>query len=114
MSPKRHVSKTYEAVVDGPVTQEDIEAFKAGVQIGEEQCQPAGLRVLEEGERPRVEVLLTQGLYHQIKRMFQARGKKVLYLKRTKMGPVELDPGLEKGQVRPLTPEEKRLLGIEC
>ena len=112
LSPKRHVTKTYEAIIDSPVTQEDIDAFAEGIRIGQDLCRSAGLQVLEQGPNPKVEILLTEGLYHQIKRMFQARGKKVLYLKRTKMGPVCLDPSLKKGEARALTDQEKKLLGI--
>ena len=112
LSPKRHVTKTYEAIIDSPISQEDIDAFAKGIRIGEDLCRSAGLRVLEQGPNPKVEILLTEGLYHQIKRMFQARGKKVLYLKRTKMGPVRLDPSLKKGEVRALTEQEKKQLGI--
>lgn len=112
LSPKRHVTKTYEAIIDSPIFQEDIDAFAKGIRIGEDLCRSADLRVLEQGPNPKVEILLTEGLYHQIKRMFQARGKKVLYLKRTKMGPVRLDPSLKKGEVRALTEQEKKQLGI--
>ena len=113
LSPRGHVAKTYEAVVSGPVTEEDVRAFADGLAIGPDLCRSAGLRVLCAGPQPRVEVVLTEGMYHQIKRMFAARGKEVLYLKRTGIGPVALDPALPKGGARPLTAEERRQLGAQ-
>ncbi len=111
LAPRSHVAKTYEAVVSGPVTEADIRAFAEGLQIGPDLCRSAGLRVLRAGAQPRVEVVLTEGMYHQIKRMFAALGKEVLYLKRTRIGPVALDPALPKGGARPLTAEERAMLG---
>ena len=113
LAPKSHVPKTYEAILDAPVDESDIRAFAEGLRIGEDMTRSAELEVLIPGEQPRVRVVLTQGLYHQIKRMFAARGKKVLYLKRTHIGPIPLDPALEKGEARPLTAKEKEILGAE-
>ena len=108
LAPRSHLPKTYYAELDGPVGPEDVRAFAGGMTLGENRLHPAELIVLEPGDR--VEVVLTQGLYHQIKRMFAARGRKVLYLKRTKIGGLALDPELPKGGCRALTPEELELL----
>ncbi len=104
LSPKRHVDKEYLARLDGPVGEEDRRAFAEGVRLGELTCLPAGLSW---GEDP-TEVLVTlhEGKFHQIKRMFQSRGRTVLYLKRLRMGPLLLDPDLAPGEYRYLTEEE--------
>lgn len=104
LSPKHHVEKEYLAVLDGPVGEEDKEAFARGLRLGELQCLPAGLTW---GEDPtQVLVTLHEGKFHQIKRMFQSRGRTVLYLKRIRMGPLLLDPHLGKGEYRYLSEEE--------
>lgn len=104
LSPKHHVEKEYLAVLDGPVGEEDKEAFARGLRLGDLQCLPAGLTW---GEDPtQVLVTLHEGKFHQIKRMFQSRGRTVLYLKRIRMGPLLLDPHLGKGEYRYLSEEE--------
>jgi 16S rRNA pseudouridine516 synthase len=114
LSPKRHVEKVYYAEVDGRITEEDREAFRNGLDIGDETpALPARLMVLEAGEVSRVQVTVTEGRFHQVKRMFAARGRQVLYLKRLSMGPLELDETLEKGEWRRLTPEELSALKAE-
>lgn len=108
LSPARHVDKVYFARIDSPVLPEDIEAFAAGLDIGDDDLTlPAKLEVL----RP-LEVLVTiqEGRYHQVKRMFEAVGKHVLYLKRLSMGSLTLDETLEKGAYRALTEEELHAL----
>ena len=65
---------------------------------------------ISSGETSRVRVTLTEGRYHQIKRMFEASGKRVVYLKRLSMGPLALDENLRKGEWRSLTPEEIQLI----
>lgn len=112
LSPKKHVDKTYFALVSGEVTGEDIEAFASGLDIQDEkETMPAKLKVLgiqrrEECVYSEVEVTIQEGRYHQVKRMFEAVGKKVTYLKRLSMGTLTLTPELEKGCYRPLTDEE--------
>ena len=104
LSPKHHVEKEYLAVLDGPVGEEDKEAFARGLRLGELQCLPAGLTWEEDPTQ--VLVTLHEGKFHQIKRMFQSRGRTVLYLKRIRMGPLLLDPHLGKGEYRYLSEEE--------
>ena len=110
LSPKKHVDKTYEAVIDGIVGDEDVILFSRGVDIGDDTLTlPAVLKILEvDREKLRSEIAITiqEGRYHQIKRMFQAVGKEVRYLKRIRMGSLILDPQLKKGEVRRLTEEE--------
>ena len=107
LSPKHHVDKTYYAVIEGIVDQSDVEAFKEGIQLDEFMTKPACLEILAlKGEKSEVEVTIQEGKFHQVKRMFIARGKKVQYLKRTAMGPLELDPDLPLRAYRPLTDDE--------
>ena len=107
LSPRKHVDKMYYAKVSGMVTDEDVEQFSKGLDIGENRpTLPAKLTILHAGEVSEVEVVIQEGKFHQIKRMFQAVRKEVLYLKRLRMGSLVLDPELESGQYRPLLPDE--------
>lgn len=112
LSPKKHVAKTYIVQVDGEITQEMISGFASGVSVnGEYVTLPAALEKVESGEGGDTgRVILREGLYHQIKRMFKAFGLNVLELQRVKMGLLDLDPTLLPGQCRELTPEELDLI----
>ncbi|MGN0466140.1 MAG: pseudouridine synthase [Lachnospiraceae bacterium] len=111
LSPKKHVEKTYFAKIQGAVTEEDIKKFKEGIDIGEEKpTLPAKLSVLKMGAISDIEVTIVEGKFHQVKRMFAAIGKPVLYLKRLSMGSLVLDESLKKGEYRPLTEQEKKKL----
>ena len=91
----------------GRVTQKEQEAFRAGLEIGEKKpTAPAVLEILSSSEESEIRVTITEGKFHQIKRMFGAVGMKVLYLKRLSMGTLLLDPDLKPGQWRPLTEQE--------
>ena len=105
LSPKRHIDKTYIAALDKPANAEIIEEFKKGVVLKDEELLSAGLRILSDDAKT-VEVVIRQGIYHQIKRMFKKYGVTVLELKRTKMGSLELDPSLKEGECRYITEEE--------
>lgn len=111
LSPKKHISKTYHALVNGTITDEMVEGFVKGVTIGEDFTLPASLKKISSEEQGDWgEVILKEGMYHQIKRMFGAYGLKVLELKRVQMGKLPLDPNLEEGKCRELTAEELRLV----
>ncbi len=111
LSPKKHISKTYYALVNGTITDEMVEGFAKGVTIGEDFTLPASLKKISSEEQGDWgEVILKEGMYHQIKRMFGAYGLKVLELKRVQMGKLPLDPNLEEGKCRELTTEELRLV----
>ena len=111
LSPKKHISKTYHALVNGEITEEMIEGFAKGVTIGEDFTLPASLkRIASDEQGSWGEVILKEGMYHQIKRMFGAYGLKVLELKRVQMGKLPLDPNLEEGKCRELTAEELGLV----
>lgn len=114
LSPAHHVKKTYYARVAGRVTEEDARLFQQGVDIGEEKLtKPAELVILTSGEESEIELTITEGKFHQVKRMFQAVGKEVVYLKRLSMGPLTLPETLLPGEYRAITQEELMLLQKE-
>ncbi|MFC4306279.1 pseudouridine synthase [Cohnella boryungensis] len=141
LSPRKHVPKTYRALVAGAVGVEDVEAFGRGVELDDGYVtMPAQLHVLAsapadgqpQAEKPEaaaellaamnsaaqagkaneqdtlcwIELTIHEGKFHQVKRMFEAVGKKVLYLRRVSMGPLLLDPALAPGEWRELTEDE--------
>lgn len=111
LSPRRHVEKTYQALIDGAMNEGQWEAFTKGLILEDGTvCMPAKLQMLEPGERSLMEIRISEGKYHQIKRMFAACGHKVLWLKRTAIGGLRLDETLEEGQLRELTEAEKGLV----
>lgn len=111
LSPKKHVPKTYFAVIDGEVTERDIEAFSKGVTLDDGyETKPGELKIVKAGIRSDIELTITEGKFHQVKRMFEAVGKRVVYLQRISMGPLALDETLDLGEYRELTDEEVELL----
>ena len=110
LAPKRHVPKTYHVVLDTPVTPAMAEAFAAGVTLADGQrMQPARL-IPDETDPFAATVVLRQGVYHQIKRMFGVLGAGVNGLHRTAIGGLSLDESLAPGAWRLLTPAEKTRL----
>ncbi|NCB63622.1 MAG: 16S rRNA pseudouridine(516) synthase [Clostridia bacterium] len=106
LSPKKHVDKVYFVRVDGILNEEDAAMFRQGVVLGDGlHCLPAELELLPEPNTGLV--TLREGKYHQVKRMLASREKPVLHLKRLSMGPLTLDPALQKGEWRELTEKEK-------
>ncbi|NLW48904.1 MAG: rRNA pseudouridine synthase [Firmicutes bacterium] len=111
LAPKKKVPKKYFAKVSGPIGLEEIESFRKGIVLDDGyQTRPAQLEVVDCGAECEVIVIIEEGKYHQIKRMFQALGKKVLYLKRLAMGELSIDPSLRIGDYRELTLEEIDLI----
>ena len=111
LSPSKHVPKTYYAEVRGCVTEEDAAAFSRGVTLDDGyHTKPGELVILSAGAVSKVHITITEGKFHQVKRMFQAVGKEVVYLKRIRMNRLCLDPALQPGEIRVLTEEECRLL----
>ena len=115
LSPKKHVDKTYYATIDGLISSSDIVAFREGLDIGEEALTlPAILEIVDtyiSDSNPvtsytNITVTIHEGKFHQVKRMFNAIGRNVLYLKRLSMGNIVLDDTLKLGEYRPLTDEE--------
>lgn len=107
LSPRKHVNKTYFARVDGYVTDETVELFKAGVTLDDGyKAMPAELQIVRAGEISEIELVIQEGKFHQVKRMFKAVDMTVIYLKRIKMGGLPLDESLAPGAYRKLTLEE--------
>ena len=103
LSPKKHVEKEYIVQVEHELTDKDIKRFEEGIQSGETVFQPA--KVFKSNVKE-YHVIIQEGKFHQIKRMFQMVENEVLYLKRIRMKNLILDENLELGQYRFLTPEE--------
>ncbi|WP_323125822.1 pseudouridine synthase [Gracilibacillus oryzae] len=106
LSPKKHVRKKYYAKIEGLVTKADIDEFKKGVDIGGYVTKPSDLIILSGDTISEIEVTITEGKFHQVKKMFEAVDKKVIYLKRLSMGSLTLDENLPKGKYRQLTNDE--------
>ncbi|WP_373471988.1 pseudouridine synthase [Carnobacterium alterfunditum] len=106
--PKKEVTKCYEAVVNERVTSEDLAAFAAGIVFdGGIKCKPAKLTILSHtATESRVLLEISEGKFHQVKKMFLSVGKKVVYLKRLSMGPLQLDETLPIGSYRALHIDE--------
>lgn len=111
LSPKKGVDKTYYVEVDGYVDEKYILKFKEGIILDDGyKTLPSKLEIIEPDYISRVKLTLKEGKFHQVKRMFKALGMEVVYLKRIRFGPLELDDRLELGQYRELTKEEIQLL----
>lgn len=106
--PHKEIFKTYEVKVNGLVTAEDQEAFAKGILFhGNIQCKPAKLTILNQSpSESHVMLSISEGKFHQVKKMFLSVGKKVTYLKRVTMGPLTLDEELAVGNYRPLNQTE--------
>ena len=111
LSPKKHVPKTYYAKIQGIVTDKDVKAFEKGVTLDDGyETMPSQLKIIESGEVSEIELTIHEGKFHQVKRMFESLGKKVVYLKRLSMGKLILDESLSLGEYRELTDEEVKLI----
>ena len=108
LSPRHHAEKVYFFHCETPLTASDVAAFAAGMTLDGESLKPAVLVPDADGLSGRV--TLTEGKYHQIKRMFLLRGNKITYLQRIAFGGLTLDPTLREGEWRYLTEDEIRTL----
>ncbi|MGY4796941.1 pseudouridine synthase [Lysinibacillus sp. FSL K6-0057] len=107
LSPKKHVPKVYYAQIEGVVTEEDVEKFANGVELDDGYVtKPGKLVILKSAQQSEIELMIQEGKFHQVKRMFEAVGKRVTYLKRISMGSLTLDENLALGEYRELTTEE--------
>lgn len=119
LTPGQHVDKVYYAVVTGEMTAEDVVRFANGIRYDETlKAAPAGLRILSVDRKrnlSEIEVTIHEGKFHQIRKMVAALGggKEVQYLRRTALGPLQLDAALAPGEYRRLTQEEIRALRQE-
>ena len=103
ISPRRDIEKTYLATVDTPLRPEDITAFAAGLDLGDFTAKAA---VLEIADAHTARITVTEGKYHQVRRMLAACGHETLTLHRERVGPLTLDPALQPGEMRELADEE--------
>lgn len=111
-SPNRAIEKTYYAHISGKVTEEHIEKFNKGVTLDDGYVtQPGQLEILTSGEKSEIHLTITEGKFHQVKRMFRAIGLKVIYLQRVRMGDIVLDDDLPLGAIREL--DERELTYIQ-
>ena len=110
LSPKNHIPKTYIAVLDSPVDGNAIKALESGIELKDgTSFRPAKIKPLDDTNK-KLEVIICEGKYHQIKRMFKAAGSTVTELERLKMGGLPLDKELESGQSRLITKQELELI----
>lgn len=111
LSPKKKVPKTYYVEVFGVLAADDIDRFSKGIQLEEDFITlPAELEIIEAGSRSKAMITIYEGKFHQVKRMFEAVGKSVEYLKRISMGSLYLDESLPTGTYRKLTETELQAL----
>lgn len=103
LSPRKHVEKEYEVVLDIPVTLAMVEEFRKGVNLNDGECKTAYLEITGEYT---ANVSITEGRYHQIKRMFGCFGAKVVELNRIRIGNLYLPKDLKPGEVKEATPDE--------
>ncbi len=107
LSPKKHVPKRYFAFIEGEVTEDDVKKFEEGIVLDDGyKALPAELHILDRGVNSSVDVVIYEGKFHQVKRMFEAVGKIVRFLKRVTMGNLVLDKELALGECRELTHDE--------
>lgn len=103
LSPQKHIKKTYNVTIDIPLTNEMVAGFKNGIMLNDGECKTASLEITSEYTGI---VTLTEGRYHQIKRMFGCFGAKVVELQRISMGNFTLPNNLKLGECREFTEEE--------
>ncbi len=102
-SPNYEVPKTYYAEIQGKVTEEDVKLFSQGVVLDDGyHTKPGQLKIITSDHLSKIELTITEGKYHQVKRMFKSVDKEVVYLKRIKMGEIKLDESLKLGEFRRL------------
>ena len=113
LSPGRHVDKRYRVIAEGRMDTGDVDLFARGIHLSDFDAQPAKLEILRVAGDPETtlaEVTITEGKFHQVKRMFAATGHEVLQLHRRSFGPLEADPDLPEGAWRELTEDELHAL----
>ena len=115
ISPKWKAEKVYRARCEGRLGEAEVRAFAEGVALSDFTARPAGMAIIEAGEAESLaEVTLTEGKFHQVKRMFIAVGHPLIALERRRIGCVALDEALARGEWRPLDAEEVAGLKALC
>ncbi len=110
LSPKKHVKKTYIAHLEKPLSESYKQIFKNGMDLGDFVTKPAEINFLSNDDPYIAEVVICEGKFHQVKRMFEKVSNKVVFLKRMKMKDLSLDENLKPGEFRELTEEEIKKL----
>lgn len=111
LSPKKHFKKTYIAQFEGRLPDNAYELFKQGIELKDFKCKQADINIISQNE---AEVIISEGKYHQVKRMFKALGCNVVKLKRTAFGNIALDSALKEGECRELNSEEMNYIKKYC
>lgn len=107
LAPKQHVPKVYLAQLELPFDPALPERFSQGIELGDGTlCRAAQVCLERAGEHPVARVVLHEGMYHQVKRMFAACGNQVISLKRIQIGGLALDESLAPGECREILPKE--------
>ncbi len=114
LAPGKHVKKTYLVYSDKALTDEEMQRMESGIDIGDDSPTfPATIKSISlEGVANAYLLTISEGRYHQVKRMFKACGLEVVYLKRLSMGEISLDESLSPGSYRRLTDDEVKLLPL--
>lgn len=111
LSPKKQIEKQYYVQVLGELSESEMELFQRGITLEDGYlCMPAHLEIIKRGEISEALITITEGKFHQVKRMVEAIGKKVSYLKRLSMGGLYLDPALKLGDYRELNEKEMEII----
>lgn len=112
LNPDQHIEKEYYVEVNGPLDEDAVETFKRGVTFhGGYQCKPSMLTIIESSDNlSRATVTISEGKFHQVKKMFLCVGVKVTYLKRIRFGEFVLDEALVPGEYRELNEAELELV----
>ena len=112
LHPQNHVNKTYQVEVNGLLTPDHIQQFKSGIVFLDGTiCKPAQLVILSSSPSlSRATITISEGKFHQVKKMFLSVGVKVTALKRVQFGDFLLDPDLAEGQYRPMNQEELKII----
>lgn len=114
ISPKWKAEKLYRARCEGKLESLDVAIFAAGIELSDFTAKPAKMTILSVGEESVADVILTEGKFHQVKRMFSAIKHPLIALERLRIGCIELDPSLKPGEYRFLTEEEINNLKELC
>lgn len=107
LSPKKKIGKTYAVQLESPLSEADRLRLEGGIDIGGYVTKPCTVRLLAPTQ---IEIVLAEGKFHQIKRMLEAVSNRVVHLERLAYGDLYLDTSLERGQYRPLTPNELNII----
>ena len=112
LHPQYHVDKAYQVEVNGLLSSDHVQTFKDGIVfLDGTVCKPAQLEILSSSPSlSRATITISEGKFHQVKKMFLSVGVKVTALKRVQFGDFTLDPDLAEGQCRPLNQEELKII----